>query len=85
MESAEPIRPGCRASVIGEGTGLMQPMDFPWSQRAIYRERRANESTEPLAGRLGPLSGGSMATEAVVPTVLAAADNAINSGLLNRL
>ena len=53
MGSAEPIRPGAKASVIGEGTGWMQPMDFPGSQRATCRQRTANESTEPLVGRLG--------------------------------
>ena len=53
VESAEPIRSGAKASVIGEGTGLMQPMDFPGSQRATCRQGTVNESSEPLAGRLG--------------------------------
>ena len=53
MESAEPIRPGAKASVIGEETGWMQPMDFPGSQRATCRQGTVNESSEPLVGRLG--------------------------------
>src|SRR5207247_6468231 len=27
-----------KASVIGEGTGYMQPMNFPWSRRTTCRE-----------------------------------------------
>jgi len=53
VESAEPIRPGAKASVIGEGTGWMQPMDFPGSLRATCRQGTVDESTEPLVGRLG--------------------------------
>ncbi len=35
----------------------MQPMNIPGSQRATCRQRTINESSEPLAGRLGPKSG----------------------------
>ncbi len=31
----------------------MQPMSFPGSQRATCRDSKANESPEPLIGRLG--------------------------------
>ena len=31
----------------------MQPMNLPGSRRTTCRNRIANESTEPLAGRLG--------------------------------
>ena len=42
-----------KASVIGEGTGCEQPMNYPGSQRTTCRHRAASESTEPLVGRLG--------------------------------
>jgi hypothetical protein len=42
-----------KASVIGEGTGCMQPMNFPGSEGATCRSRTINESTDPLVGCLG--------------------------------
>jgi hypothetical protein len=35
----------------------MQPMNIPGSQRATCRQRTINESSEPLAGRLGSKRG----------------------------
>src|SRR5271166_5659435 len=47
------VYPLTKASVDGEGTGYMQPSNFPESQRATCRDRMDSESTEPLRGRLG--------------------------------
>jgi hypothetical protein len=42
-----------KASVIGEGTGCMQLMNFPGSQGTTCRSRTDSQSAEPLLGCLG--------------------------------
>ena len=42
-----------KASVIGEGTGCKQPMNFPEVSGGDMPMRTSNESTDPLVGCLG--------------------------------
>ncbi len=51
--NAETMDLGRKASVVGEGTGYVQPTSFPGSQTMTCRQRTVHESTEPLTGCLG--------------------------------
>ena len=53
MEVPRPFPLWSKASVIGEGTGRRQPMNFPVVPEDDMSRKYANESTDPLVGRLG--------------------------------
>jgi hypothetical protein len=53
LEVPRPFPLWSKASVIGEGTGRRQPMNFPVVPEDDMSRKYANESTDPLMGRLG--------------------------------
>ena len=57
LEVPRPFPLWSKASVIGEGTGYMQPIELPVVPEDDMSRKYANESTDPLMGRLGAARG----------------------------